>query len=531
MTDQAVNTDAIQAFLQQVALLQQAPKAAAPRKAPKKKPNHKLLWAEHCLLDGKKPWRIEVEKTLSSGAMVYRWNGVFFDAVGPDGGAGLALEHLRKTDREAFDPGLSEKCHKALALSLRMSASHKLPEAANGVIPLTDTYLEITELGAIFARKPDPKYGMTYAIDVRTGLAEGRLYTPKSLPAGSRFRSFLEHAQPNPEVRALLQELCGATLLKNNYSVASWHYGAAGAGKSTLAELCMKMQCNAQTSSLADLSDRFSNEQLIGASFVYVDEADTSGRVAEGKLKTLISQNALSIDRKNEKGISTRVRAKWMFSSNDKPFFRDKSDGLWRRLCIIEWTNPIPEGIREQDFHAILWKEEGNLILDWMIEGAVRLVKRGRFLPEAQWPKEVLLSKEYAREEADSIRAWVNANQVQSVADRAHWKPKFLIYRAYRLWCEDQDIPALEPNVFWRGLRPKLGLSTDYQRSVPGQGSKPHQGVQWTTSVDEIRVALPTIQEAAAAAPPAPPRVLTSIPGTPIADDDAFLLGLKEAHA
>ncbi len=527
MTDQtSLTLEAILATLQ-------GPKAPAPKaakKPPKPKPNHKLLWAEHCLLDGKRPWRIEVEKTLSSGAMVYRWNGVFFDAVGPDGGAGLALEYLRKSDRDAFDPGLSEKCHKALALSLRMSAGHKLPEAANGIIPLTDTYLEITDLGAIFARRPDPKYGMTYAIDVRTGLPEGRLYTPKPLPTTSRFRSFLEHAQPNPEVRALLQEFCGATLLKNNYAVASWHFGAAGAGKSTLAELCMKMQCNAQTSTLANLADRFSNEQLIGASFVYVDEADTSERVAEGKLKTMISQNALSIDRKNEKGISTRVRAKWMFSSNEKPFFRDKSDGLWRRLCIIEWTNPIPEGIREQDFHEILWKEEGSLILDWMIAGAVRLVKRGRFLPEAQWPQEVLLSKEYAREEADSIRAWCNANQVERISERAEWVPKPRVYAAYRSWCEAQDIPVLEPNVFWRGLRPKLGLGQDYQKSMPGRSQVvPHQAVRWAAPKDDIDF-LTISPDNARPAPPVP-RAPTPEVILPTKEHDAFLLGLQEYRA
>jgi hypothetical protein len=219
-----------------------------------------------------------------------------------------------------------------------------------------------------------------------------------------------------------------------------------------------------------------------------------------------------------------------MFSSNEKPFFRDKSDGLWRRLCIIEWTNPIPEGIREQDFHNILWKEEGNLILDWMIEGAVRLVKRGRFLPEAQWPKEVLLSKEYAREEADSIRAWVNANQVERISERAEWVPKTRVYAAYRAWCEAQEIPVLEPNVFWRGLRPKLGLGQDYQKSMPGRSQViPHQAVRWAAPKDDIDFL--TISPPTACPAPPIPRAPTPSIILPTEEHDAFTLGLQEDRA
>jgi P4 family phage/plasmid primase-like protien len=530
-TPQTIDVETLAALLQSIAGAKPAAKPAAPKKPPKPKRNHKLLWTEKCLTDAQKPWRIDVEKVLTSGGVVYRWNGVFFDAVGADGGASLALDWIKQTDREAFDPGLSEKCHKALAQTLRLSPSHRLPQAANAVIPLTDTYLEIDTSGNILARKPAPSYGMTYAVDVTTGIDAGRVYYPKPLPEGSKFRAFLEHAQPNPEVRALLQELCGATLLQNNYGVASWNHGAAGSGKSTLAELCLKMQRSGASTRLGALADRFELEKLIGASFVYVDEVDTGERVPEGKLKTLISQNTISVDRKNEKGVSTKIRAKWMICSNDKPFIRDKSDGVWRRLCIIEWKYPIPEGIREQDYHEILWKEEANIILDWMIEGAVRLVKRGRFLTEAERPLDVQLTKEYAREESDSIRAWVNAQHVEHVADRAEWQPKARIYAAYRTWCENQDIPVLEANVFWRGLRPKLNLDNDYQRSVPGQGQKPHQGVKWQAPHDEFTIPVapapetPVVVEKALHRDPTPS--ITRL----VEGDDVFVRGLKEAHA
>ena len=504
-------------------------------KPKKSKKNFKLDWTNKALSDGIKPWRIDVEKVLTSGGVVYRWNGVYFDAVGADGRAALALQWIRATDPEAFDPGLAEKCHKALALSLRMSRQHSLPQAANAVIPLTDAYLEIDGQGAIVVRKPDPKYGMTYAVDITTGKTPGQKYMPKALPARSKFRAFLDHAQPNQEVQALLQELCGATLLQNNYGVASWNHGAAGSGKSTLAELCLKMQRSGASTRLGALADRFELEKLIGASFVYVDEVDSGERVPEGKLKTLISQNTISVDRKNEKGVSTKIRAKWMICSNDKPFIRDKSDGVWRRLCVIEWRYPIPEGIREQDYHEVLWKEEANLILDWMIEGAVRLVRRGRFMTEAERPREVQLTKEYAREESDSIRAWINANSVERVDDRAQWQPKTRIYAAYRTWCENQDIPLLEPNVFWRGLRPKLNLENDYQRAVPGQGQKPHQGVKWTIPGDEFSIPMASAAQAplpvrrSSVKPVMPP--IQEIIAVPMKGADPFVVGLMEDQA
>jgi P4 family phage/plasmid primase-like protien len=507
-----------------------------PRGAQNKKPkkeNLPLTWTDRCIAQTEQPWRIELENELTSGAAVWRWNGIHFGAVGVEGGTALALKWIKSHDPDRFDPAVSEKCHRALVLTLRTEATHRLPTAANAMIPLNDTYLEIQSAGGIIARKPEPKYGMTYAIDVTTGMRAGQLYSPKSLPAGSKFRSFLERAQPNPEVRNLIQELCGATLLQNNYSVASWNHGAAGSGKSTLAELCLKMQRAGTTAQLSALADRFGLEGLLGSSFVYIDEVEAGEKVPEGKLKSLISQNTLPVERKGEKGVSTRIRAKYMFCSNSKPFIRDKSDGVWRRLCIIEWKFPIPAGIQEGDYHEVLWKEESQLILDWMIEGAVRLVKRGRFLPEAQWPEEVRLTKEYAREESDSIRAWVNANHVERVTERADWLPKSRIYAAYRHWCEAQETPALEANVFWRGLRPKLNLDNDYQRSVPGQGQRPHQGVRWSAHIDEM-----TIPMVSAASLPEPPIVISKAPWraptpsitVPVEEDD-FTRGLWEKQA
>lgn len=140
------------------------------------------------------------------------------------------------------------------------------------------------------------------------------------------------------------------TLLPGSYQMAAWWHGAAGSGKSSLAEAVEGMHNKVARLDLATLSDLFALEHIIGANLILVDEVECD-RWKEGTFKTLVSGNGIGINRKHLSVLNYHSKAKWIITSNSAPFFRDKSGGVARRLSVVEWAHAIPESERIPDFH------------------------------------------------------------------------------------------------------------------------------------------------------------------------------------
>lgn len=444
------------------------PKAnQAKAKNPKTKPKPvtaEKLWSDHILSTEGHLW---AEGGDDSGTpMVYRWNGTSYDLVA----------HLDGVQRAAvwFDANCPDKASASRAeaawnyLSLMLRSKAKLPKVSHRtIIPCRDNYLEILPNGQVIALAPDRSLGMTYQVKLNCHSKPGRPHVVTPLPEASRFRAWIEQAHPDPEVRALVQEQCGATLLSTNYQVAAWWYGAAGCGKSTLAAICKAMQRNTASARLEELRGRFAGQPLMGASLITVDEVDTNGSINEGLLKSWISGDPVQVDRKGISAVTYASKAKWIICSNSAPFFRDKSDGIWRRLCVVPWNHPIPEADRIPDFAGLVLRQEGLHILNWMLAGAVRLIQRGRFMDEAARPAVVRELKAQARRDCDSVRGWVEDEQVAVQAGVQRTKDE--VYKAYVAWCGEVHEEPLDCRPFWKGLRNLMSFQEQKTRRGPLQ--------------------------------------------------------------
>jgi P4 family phage/plasmid primase-like protien len=432
------------------------------------KPTQAWHWAERMLGDKLNPYFAEANHTTSSEA-VYRWNGSYLQFIGTEEGAGLVTRWLHKSCKQAASLATAKNAWLYGAKMLRTERPMKQPDLNRNIVPCSDVYLEIFPDRTIKALQPSPDFGMTFAMNVAAKTPAGKIHKPKPLPKTSKFYKFLERALPDPEVRALVQEQCGMGLLPKNYQMASWWVGVAGSGKSTLAELCKAMQRQVATVSLDQLGNRFTLEQLMGASLIIVPEVEF-GPWAEGPFKSVCGGDSQTVDRKNEKAlVGVIFRAKWLIISNTLPFVRDKSNGVWRRLCVVPFEVCIPENERVPEFHNVLLKEEGDLILDWMLEGAARLVERGRFMSEDERPAAIRHVKEEARVDSDSVRAWVTAYGVSTTAVRSDHKRKEDVYAEYVKWCKSAGTVAIDENPFWKNIRAKV---TDFNHYAKREGKE-----------------------------------------------------------
>ncbi len=306
-------------------------------------------------------------------------------------------------------------------------------EVGGAIIPCADVTLDISPKGEITVREPDKADGLRYCIAAN--------WADKDKPC-PEFDRFIADVLPDPDVRRLVQQYVGYTLIGDTrYQAAQWWFGSGANGKGFLANIIAALHRKVSAADIADLGG-FGAESLIDASLITVDE--TPKRVDEQRIKTAISGDAMTINRKYLPPVTVRLTAKWLMRGNDKPSLSDQSDGLWRRLHIIEFTQKF-EGNRRDDMLADrIVENELSGVMRWAVEGLVQLLNMGGF---KDIPESVQASKREMQVETDNVLGWWEDKDVR-VCD-APRAPKDRAYQNYSLWCKDNGMMPLGAPRFW----------------------------------------------------------------------------------
>ena len=125
--------------------------------------------------------------------------------------------------------------------------------------------------------------------------------------------------------------------------------GVGGTGKSTLLEVLTMIVGENFTSNV--LLDQFGN-RFIFANMLgkYLNIGDDNGKNDElqnvGTLKSIITGNRVTIDRKNISPIEVRIFAKQLFATNILPYIDFTDGGIMRRLNIVPMNKVIPPDIK-----------------------------------------------------------------------------------------------------------------------------------------------------------------------------------------
>ena len=123
--------------------------------------------------------------------------------------------------------------------------------------------------------------------------------------------------------------------------------GVGGTGKSTLLEVITKIVGEKFTSNvlLDQFGNRFIFSNMLGK---YINVGDDNGKNDElqnvGTLKSIITGNRVTIDRKNIQPIEVRIFAKQLFATNILPYIDFTDGGIMRRLNIVPMNKVIPKG-------------------------------------------------------------------------------------------------------------------------------------------------------------------------------------------
>lgn len=130
--------------------------------------------------------------------------------------------------------------------------------------------------------------------------------------------------------------------------------GVGGTGKSTLLEVITLIVGEKFTSNvlLSQFSNRFVFANMLGK---YVNIGDDDGKNEElqniGTLKSMITGNRITIDRKNMSPIECRIFAKQIYATNILPYIDFTDGGIMRRLNIIKMNKVIPKTMKMCDLN------------------------------------------------------------------------------------------------------------------------------------------------------------------------------------
>jgi putative DNA primase/helicase len=412
-----------------------------------------LLYAEHLKNSG---------RYATQGGLLIEWNGIHWrllDAVESERRA-MAWMVMHQTEFVSANAARAAVATALLHLPPQPTASQDL------LIPCQNGYVVLDEDGLRMI-PPAAELGVTYAI--------GCQYEPGA-PEPSRFVQFLEEVLPDVEVRARVQEYAGYSLTSDTrYQRAQMWVGRGANGKGVLANIIQALHGHFSSANLDNLNG-FKLSSLVGASLIYVDEAP-SGRIDENLLKSLIAGEPVLVDRKYRDPITIRLLGKWLVLGNQMPNIADQSDGTWRRWDIVPFNVQIPEERRDAKLAHTIIKTELPGVLNWALEGLMRLNCRGRFNPEL--PAAMVRMLSAAKMRTNSVLAWIEDAGV-CIDSSGRLTPKKALYDHYQAWAKDNGFAALALPHFGTQLNMAFSDLQEVRRtsirhlnlSVPGLASR-----------------------------------------------------------
>jgi phage/plasmid-associated DNA primase len=197
--------------------------------------------------------------------------------------------------------------------------------------------------------------------------------------------AFLESSMPAADVRAVVQDYIGYTLIPPsvlNLGISLVMVGRGGDGKGLLSSVTSQILHRHSTMAI-DLGakDGFSLEGIEASiSLATVDELPINEAILSKDLKSAISCDSMSINRKGRKRLTVRPTARFMMGGNDLPRFdHGGAAALERRFIFVPFGARLSSTDRVANLENIIIEDESQSFLDWALIGALRVAERRVF--------------------------------------------------------------------------------------------------------------------------------------------------------
>ena len=277
----------------------------------------------------------------------------------------------------------------------------------------------------------------------------------------------------------LLQLYIGQCLLGYNYSqIFLMMTGTPGGGKSTGVNVFESIigRFNVTELRLAHMHSRFELQRLIGKTLLTAKDVKSNflNTTGANTLKALVGNDVMTTERKLKNNVS-EINGNFnviVTANNNLRITLDGDLEAWRRrLLWIKYDNPPPEEVII-DFDKKLLDTEESGILNWALEGTVKLLKNGGKIPRSNEQKRRIND---LLEESDSINIFVKECVKSTSGQTAVTGHELLM--VFAKYCKSRNWDILPERAFQKGLRTAMLKihNTDKRNDIQRKG-KPQRG-------------------------------------------------------
>jgi putative DNA primase/helicase len=200
--------------------------------------------------------------------------------------------------------------------------------------------------------------------------------------------------------------------------------------------------------------------KLVGRRFVTASETGDV-RLNEARVKALTGCDPLTARFLYENELTFIPVAKFWPATNQKPLVRDDSDGFWRRVHMIPFTQSFSG--RENKTLKDDLRNEAAGILAWAVRGCLDWQRSGLTPPDCVRAA----TREYRRE-SEQLTRWIDANCDICADGRLPALPAF---ENYKKWCERQrERQDLNQTTFGKKMKERFPPDPKNKRNTVYQG-------------------------------------------------------------
>ncbi|MFG2544357.1 phage/plasmid primase, P4 family [Streptomyces sp. NPDC048594] len=259
-----------------------------------------------------------------------------------------------------------------------------------------------------------------------------------------RWLSFLESAFPDDSAAiALLQEWFGYVVSgMTKHQKMMFLKGVRRSGKGTIVRVLELLvgKNNVAGPTFGTFATHFGAEGLIGKTLAVIGDSrtgkhtDTQGLIE--RFLTFTGGDRIDIPRKNQKVWSGFPSARIVINSNELPGFKDASGAITERVLMLVFTQSFA-GREDITLGPTLATEVAG-ILNWALEGLVRLEKNGRFTEPDRSQRQL---REFSEAVDGGITAFVNemCELGEYVTGSPFMVPKDELAQAYHEFTDGPD--------------------------------------------------------------------------------------------
>lgn len=292
----------------------------------------------------------------------------------------------------------------------------------------------------------------------------------EKLSCENRIDKFFREVLPSEEDVKAMYEFFGYCLYRGlPIHKAFMLVGVGANGKSTLLSL---LKAFLGRESIANISlqqlcqNRFAMAQLHGKLANIFSDLTQKSLYETGAFKMLTGNDTIDAERKFvQKRIKLTNYAKLIFSCNMIPANeKDDTKAFWRRWLLITFPNVFDKehgNVDENLLEKLTTKEELSGLLLKALEGLKSLLENGKF---SNYKKVEYVRQDYIMK-SNPVHAFVENCLVTDVES---FEQKSIVYRAYKEFCKQHDLPILDNNIFSRKLRSYINFR-DCQKSIHGK--------------------------------------------------------------